>query len=189
VGRVDAAASPSIYFFRGWLRRGTCREGKRLSPRAKAKHRKSLKRARRRASNAASFWSGTACQLLRERERERARTGAFSSSDQRGVIRRPAAPLITFRHAATSLERDVDVLQEEKKEGEREERGTARSAREYLPADQPSIDTRRVSTRNPVPRDGRVSVARVPRLRIFNIALHKFGLVRAQRANLTRHVR
>jgi len=43
--RTSAPPSPSIYFFRSRLRRGTCREGKRLSPRAKAKHRKSLKRA------------------------------------------------------------------------------------------------------------------------------------------------
>jgi len=32
-------------------------------------------------------------------------TGAFSSADQRGVIRRPATPLITF--AATPLERNL----------------------------------------------------------------------------------
>lgn len=44
-----------IYFFRGRLRRGTCREGKRLSPRAKAKHRKSLKRACRRARTMVRF--------------------------------------------------------------------------------------------------------------------------------------
>jgi len=43
--RSNVPPSPSIYFFRSRLRRGTCREGKRLSPRAKAKHRKSLKRA------------------------------------------------------------------------------------------------------------------------------------------------
>lgn len=79
VHTYNAPPSPSIYFFRSRLRRGTCREGKRLSPRAKAKHRKSLKRAS--ASVPRTVVRFRVARPVNSYAREH--RGAFSSRDQR----------------------------------------------------------------------------------------------------------